>query len=150
MDSLSNTERERVKNILQRSPMVINKNNGNVYKRTGYLGKGQFGWVWKVIDKEGYQYAMKDLRITKGGKSESFWKTVTSEINILRRLNHKHIIQLIDDFSDERDYHMVTSYCDGGNLEDLIYQKEYMNKGLNEDLAIKYLMQMMFALISTT
>jgi serine/threonine protein kinase len=146
MDSLSNTERERVKNILQRSPMVINKNNGNVYKRTGYLGKGQFGWVWKVIDKEGYQYAMKDLRITKGGKSESFWKTVTSEINILRRLNHKHIIQLIDDFSDERDYHMVTSYCDGGNLEDLIYQKEYMNKGLNEDLAIKYLMQMMFAL----
>lgn len=146
MDGLIKSERERVKNILQQSPIVINKHNGNVYKRVGYLGKGQFGWVWKVIDKNGYQYAMKDLHITKGGKSKSFWKTVTSEINILRKLNHKHIIQLIDDFSDDRDYHMITSYCDGGNMEDLIYKKEYLNRGLDEDVAIKFLMQMMFAL----
>lgn len=146
MESLTNSERERVNNILKRSPMVINKQNGNVYKRVGYLGKGQFGWVWEVINKEGYRYAMKDLRITKGGKSESFWRTVTSEINILRRLNHKHIIQLVDDFPDERDYHMVTSFCDGGNLEDLIYMPKYLGKGVREDVAIKYLMQMMFAL----
>ena len=146
MESLTNSERERVINILKGSPMVINKTNGNAYKRVGYLGKGQFGWVWEVINKYGYRYAMKDLRITKNGKSKSFWKTVTSEINILKRLNHKYIIQLVDDFADERDYHMVTSYCDGGNLEDLIYTREYINKGLREDLAIKYLMQMMFAL----
>jgi serine/threonine protein kinase len=135
-----------VHHILTKYPIVINKTNGKVYKRVGYLGKGQFGWVWEVINKEGYRYAMKDLKITKSGKSKSFWKTVTSEIEILKKMNHKHIIQLIDDFADEKDYHMITSYCDGGNLEDLIYEKMYINKGVAEDVAIKYLMQMMFGL----
>ena len=146
MENLSHHERQKVHYILNKHPIVINKSNGKVYKRIGYLGKGQFGWVWEVINKEGYRFAMKDLKITKDGKSKSFWKTVTSEIEILKKLNHKHIIQLIDDFSDEKDYHMITSYCDGGNLEDLIYEKMYINKGLPEDSAIKYLMQMMFGL----
>ena len=145
MDSLTHNEREKVRYILKKYPIVINKSNGNVYKRIGYLGKGQFGWVWEVINKEGHRYAMKDLKITKDGKSKSFWKTVTSEIEILKKMNHKHVIQLVGDFADDKDYHMITSYCDGGNMEDLIYNRLYINKGLDEDTAIKYLMQMMFA-----
>lgn len=146
MEGLNPREQDKVNRILKHQPVVANRKTGAMYRRVGYLGKGQFGWVWKVIDQKGYVYAMKDLRITKDGKSKSFWKAVTSEIDILKKLNHKHIIQLVDDFADETDYHMVTSFCDGGNMEDRIYNQQYANKGLPEKVAIKYLMQMMFAL----
>ena len=146
MESLKPQERQKVDYILKKKPIVISAKSQNVYKRIGYLGKGQFGWVWEVINKDGYRYAMKDLHIKKNGTTKNFWQTISSEIEILKALNHKHIIQLVDDFEDGNEYHMITSFCDGGNMEDLIYERQHVGKGLDEDLAVKYLMEMMFAL----
>ncbi|KAL7905814.1 calcium/calmodulin dependent protein kinase [Trichoderma velutinum] len=47
-------------------------------------------------------------------------KEASNEINVLRRLNHRHIIQLIDWFESRDNYYIVTQNTDGGSLFDRI------------------------------
>ncbi|KAL6786489.1 kinase-like domain-containing protein [Trichoderma sp. SZMC 28012] len=53
-------------------------------------------------------------------KASSAEKEVSSEINALRRLNHTHIIQLIDWFESRDNYYIVTQNTDGGSLFDRV------------------------------
>ena len=42
------------------------------------------------------------------------------EAKILKKLNHKHIIQFHDSFIAKDDFCIVTEFCDGGDLEAFI------------------------------
>ncbi|PKK55067.1 hypothetical protein CI102_101 [Trichoderma harzianum] len=53
-------------------------------------------------------------------KAFSAEKEASSEINALRRLNHTHIIQLIDWFESKDNYYIVTQNTDGGSLFDRV------------------------------
>ncbi|UKZ52326.1 hypothetical protein TrVGV298_006101 [Trichoderma virens] len=52
--------------------------------------------------------------------SSSAEKEASSEIKALQRLNHPHIIQLIDWFESKDEYYIVTQNTDGGSLFDRI------------------------------
>ncbi len=45
------------------------------------------------------------------------------EINILRKLRHKNIVKFIDARKNEDYMYLITEFCNGGTLEDLILNK---------------------------
>lgn len=50
-------------------------------------------------------------------------ETQMREIQILKELDHPHILKLFEYFIDEKRVMMVTEYCSGGELFDLIEEK---------------------------
>jgi len=73
------------------------------------LGEGAFGKVWKVVHKKSrLERAMKQMKkssILKEDKEKLF-----SEMNILRNLDHPHIVKLYELFEDDKNFYLVTEY----------------------------------------
>lgn len=76
------------------------------------IGEGSFGKVYKArIKGTGQIVAMKF--IVKKGKNEKELKNLRSEIEILTKLNHPHIITLFDSFETDTDFVVVMEYAQG-------------------------------------
>ena len=76
------------------------------------LGRGVSSSVVLVKSKaNNKQYALKQMLKSKENK-ESFLR----EINILRQLKHKNIVQFDSYFVSNSCYYLTTSYCSGGTL----------------------------------
>ncbi|KAG5505238.1 hypothetical protein JIQ42_07445 [Leishmania sp. Namibia] len=76
------------------------------------IGEGSFGKVYKArIKGTGQIVAMKF--IVKKGKNEKELKNLRSEIEILTKLNHPHIIMLFDSFETDSDFVVVMEYAQG-------------------------------------
>lgn len=83
------------------------------------LGEGAFGKVWKVTSKAtGITRAMKSLKKTAVLKEEH--EQLFSELNILKDLDHPHIVKLFELYQDEKNYYLITELLSGGDLFDRI------------------------------
>ena len=78
--------------------MFINEKKGKVtndYTIGAVIGKGGYGEVKKVIHKiTGDVRAMKIIK--KEGCDEGYLKSLSNEINIMRELDHPHLIKLYE------------------------------------------------------
>jgi calcium-dependent protein kinase len=78
--------------------MFINEKKGKIlndYDVVCLLGKGGYGEVKKVIHKStGEVRALKIIK--KESCDETYLKSLSNEINILRQLDHPHIIKLYE------------------------------------------------------
>ena len=52
-----------------------------------------------------------------------------AEIDILRSLDHPHILKLYEYFEDAKNVYLITEMCTGGELFDKIIEKEYFEEG---------------------
>ena len=73
------------------------------YKHLDHLGHGAYGYVDKVQDVtlppppvEPVVYARKVIRIRAGWNRENQLRSVRNEFTILNRLNHNHIVSVLD------------------------------------------------------
>jgi calcium-dependent protein kinase len=84
------------------------------------LGCGSFGKVLKGRNKvTGCVCAVK--QIEKSSRQRAGSKpAVLSEISIMQRLSHPHIVKLLDHFEDENCYYLAMELCAGGKLTDFI------------------------------
>ena len=123
--------------------IIISKNKQaltDVYKLEGELGEGGYGKVFLVRHKK-----MKLLRAMKmvsvncnnDGKTEE-------EIELLRQLDHPNIVKLFEYFSNNDKYYLITEYCKGGDLSELIFKNK---KKLSEESAGYIMYQIFRALI---
>ena len=55
-------------------------------------------------------------------------KRFKTEIEILRNLDHPHIIKLFETFEDSRNIYLVMEKCDGGELFDRIIDSGYFDE----------------------
>lgn len=76
--------------------------------------------------RTGASYAVKIVTKAKLSKEDEI--ALKDEIEVLKDMEHKHIIRLHDVFEEPQHYFMVTEKMMGGELFDRIVQKSYYNE----------------------
>lgn len=80
------------------------------------IGNGSYGKVKEVIDIYSLtRRAVKIMKYEKLRKITNGWENIRCEMSILRKLNHKNVIKLIEvfDISEKGKVYMVFEYCIG-------------------------------------
>ena len=100
---------------------VIRKQSGNpldYYEKIEKIGKGTFGTVYKVRHKNtGIIRAMKV--IPKNNLKCGFTdEDIIQEINILKKLEHPHIIKLFEFYTFKKNYYLINEFCTDGDLSE--------------------------------
>ncbi|KAM3147294.1 hypothetical protein pb186bvf_000545 [Paramecium bursaria] len=114
----------------------------NYYSLGKVLGQGAFGKVWRVTHKTtGLVRAMKQLKKQSLIKEEE--QRLFSEMNILKNLDHPHIVKLFELYQDDGSYYLVTEYLQGGELFDRIKKMNYFS----ENKAADYIKQILTAVL---
>ena len=120
--TLKNCSQNEVKS-LSKLPIstqnVIRKQSGNpldYYDIIKKLGKGTFGTVYKVMHKNtGVVRAMKV--IPKNNLKCGFTdEDIIQEINILKKLEHPHIIKIYEFYTFKKNYYLINEFCSDGDL----------------------------------
>ncbi|KAD4982757.1 hypothetical protein R6Q59_002385 [Mikania micrantha] len=109
---------------------------GRIIRYSEVLGKGAFKKVYKAFDQfEGIEVAWNKVRINDDVlQSPDDYKTLYSEVHLLKSLKHKNIIKLHDSWIDiqNKTLNMITELFTSGNL------RQYRKKHKSVDLkAIK-------------
>lgn len=94
---------------------VIYGNELNVYIIAEYLGYGQYGKVFKVVEKDRLRAEPLACKI----QSIKFKK----EPKIHRLLSHKHIVKLLSSYCSTRYCFIFMEYCKNGTLHNLVRQR---------------------------
>ncbi|CAI5743227.1 unnamed protein product [Peronospora destructor] len=135
------------KNVTARGksvPAVVNSNSFEEQYTVGkVVGSGTFSVVRVAVHKPTSQrYAIKCIK--RDGLVAEDIEALTTEIAILKQINHPNIMILHDFFVEEKFYYLVTEFMEGGELFDRIVEKSYYNEREARDLvkllleAIKY------------
>lgn len=119
------------------SPTIQNRNITHDYKILDpIIGKGAFGEVRKAIHREtGIMRAIKII-FKESSKPEDLTRIVKEvkisffniKVEIMKKLDHPNIIRIFDFFQDDRHFYIVTELCNGGELFDVIMEKEFFSE----------------------
>lgn len=104
---------------------IINENKRTLkdeYNILGPLGEGGYGEVYLVCHiKMKLKRAMKVIPVNSKNEEEK----TDEEIELLKNLDHPNIVKLFEYFCDSEKYYLITEYCKGGDLFDLIKTKKF-------------------------
>lgn len=117
----------------------ITSPRGVTYNVLKVLGSGEFGKVYQVADPAGNFYAMKTVNWEKLKASEQMVNQFKNEQQVMEIVDHPRILKLYDRIFDGNFIHLITTFCDGGNLEELILKRQ--KTGIGEKAATNYLIQ---------
>jgi len=102
------------------------------------LGTGSFAHVYKGYNTvTNSVVAVKEIDFQKlrssGIKQEKLVKSLGAEINIMKMLSHRNILQFEAFFCEEEKIFMMIEYCSGGDLLSYLRKQEMFNaQGLEE------------------
>lgn len=109
------------------APQVGKKTFDNQYKRGKTLGEGAFSVVIEATDKTTKEsYAVKVVTKSKLTKEDEI--ALKDEIQVLKELQHPHIIRLYEVFEEKNFWYLVTEKMTGGELFDRIVAKSFYNE----------------------
>jgi len=112
------------------------------YKVVRELGSGSFGKVYEAEHRQTHQRrAVKELEKSAAEK-ETHAKFI-SEVEILSRLDHPHILKLYELYEDANKYYVVSEILTGGELFDYIIKVGH----LSEASAAKIMYQVLSAVV---
>ncbi|CCH60727.1 hypothetical protein TBLA_0D02230 [Henningerozyma blattae CBS 6284] len=88
------------------------------------IGKGSFAVVYRGYSNEdpNFKLAVKSVPKSKL-KNKKILENLEIEISILKKLNHKHIVNLIDCQRNKNDFLLIMEYCSLGDLTFLIKKR---------------------------
>ena len=124
---------------------VIRKISGDPfdnYRIIKKLGQGTFGQVYKIMQlKTGNIRALKI--IPKNNLRAGFTdKDITREINIMKNLDHPHIIKLYEFYKDTENYYLVNEFCTEGDLSEKMNKLKFLPEPI-----VKILMAQIFSAV---
>ncbi|TMW62512.1 hypothetical protein Poli38472_005130 [Pythium oligandrum] len=103
------------------------------------IGSGTFSVVREAIHRPtGQKYAIKCIK--REGLTVEDIEALTTEVAILKQMNHPNIMILHDFFQEEKYYYLVTEFMEGGELFDRIVEKSYYSEREARDL-VKLLLE---------
>jgi calcium-dependent protein kinase len=108
------------------------------YDTIKILGEGSFGKVVLVSHKiTGAIRAMKIIEKVDD-LIESNDQDVLNEINILKKIDLPSIIKIFEFYVDDKNYYLITEYCSGGELYELINDYQF------SEMRVAYIMYQLF------
>ena len=91
------------------------------YKKIKELGSGSFATVYLVKHNvTGAVRAMKEIKKISNEGEEDNELEIINEINILMKMDHPNIVKIFGFYITKNYYYLITEYCEGGSLFDLI------------------------------
>jgi calcium-dependent protein kinase len=105
------------------------------YTEIRELGSGSFATVKLVKNNvTGMIRAMKIIQkkkpeiIDNSGQSGTNDMDILNEINILKQIDHPNIVKIFEFYNSKDAYYLITEYCEGGELFQLISQKKILTE----------------------
>lgn len=91
------------------------------YERILFLGRGGAAEVFLMRHTERKSLcAMKRIKVENTRRAQ---RTILQEAEIVRRLQHPHVVKCSDAFVNDGFLYIVMNYCDGGTLDDKIKER---------------------------
>ncbi|TDH17037.1 hypothetical protein EPR50_G00004220 [Perca flavescens] len=98
-----------------------------IYEFGRKLGQGSFGVVYEATHIETQtKWAIKEVCRPAAGSSKA--EMLELEINILKQVNHAHIIRLQEVYHTAKMTYLVTELCVGGELKHLLQRKKFFTE----------------------
>ncbi|MCQ2816192.1 MAG: protein kinase [archaeon] len=120
------------KNLEFKSSMLvtcIKKNPKEDYDIVKELGEGGYGKVFKVKSKStGLIRAMKKISKIEG--QENIETDILNEIEALKKIDHPNIVKIFEYYMDSEGYYLITEFCSGGELFEIIEQKKKLEENI--------------------
>uniref|UniRef100_A0A7S3NDD0 non-specific serine/threonine protein kinase n=1 Tax=Aureoumbra lagunensis TaxID=44058 RepID=A0A7S3NDD0_9STRA len=107
---------------------------GDDYEVIGVLGQGSFGSVWKIRRLEdGLFFACKS--VVYSGMDQQHKEQLVTEVNVMRDLQHPHIVRYIDRHVDKKNgtLHIILELCQGGDLAKKIRDRKRQGRLFSEE-----------------
>jgi calcium-dependent protein kinase len=123
MDAIKN----RKLNIIINPRMLVSERRNPIeinYEVLEIIGQGGFGVVKKVKHKE--LDVVRALKIIKKSKykTNAEIKMIKNEIAVMKMVDHPNIVKLFEFFEDDENFYIITEYCGGGQLFEMIREKK--------------------------
>ena len=114
------------------------------FKEIRVVGRGSYGTAHLVKEvATGRKLVIK--KIPMSTLSEKERKDTGSEIQLLSRLQHPNVVQYVTDFVEDNVLHIVTAFCNGGDLAQMIKARKETNDYLDEDVILDIFIQLAMA-----
>lgn len=84
------------------------------------LGKGGFGEVWKVIHKKTNNTYVIKVIDKKNIIEQKLIEQMNREIEIMYKIDHPHIVKLVNHFEDDSKFYLILHYASKGQLYSLL------------------------------
>ena len=121
-------------------------NNG--FTKIKLIGKGAFGEVYLTSKKgSSIQYATKTIKKRIYAKNKKAKIYLENELALLKEINHPNIVKLIEIQETSDYYHIITEYCNGGDLSSSLEKyQEKNNKAFSEEIVQHIMRQLLSAI----
>ena len=88
--------------------------------------------------------AMKEIKKISNEGEEDNELEIINEINILMKMDHPNIVKIFGFYITSHYYYLITEYCEGGSLFDLIIN----NNGPFPEIQASYIMHQIFSVVN--
>lgn len=113
------------------------------YSNPQLIGKGNYGTAYLCQDVYNDKVVVKKISLFSMTEKEKM--DAYNECKLLKKVNHPNIIKYIDSFIEDDTLHIVTQYCDQGDLSSAIRKQKELNVYFDEDLIIDWFVQITMA-----
>lgn len=101
--------------------MIQNRLIDNKYEVIDELGKGGTSTVYLAIDNRLHKkWAIKALLKAQDGSNHFAIKSVLSEVNLMKRIDHPYLPRIIDIIEDTEAIYVVMDYIEGNSLDKVV------------------------------
>ena len=105
------------------------------------MGSGSFGSVFTAFDQNaGSLVAVKQISLA--GTSADGLSAVMAEMELLKRMDYKHITKYLGFYQDEANLYIILEFIEGGSLATIIHRFG----GVAEPLCARYITQTLLGL----
>jgi serine/threonine protein kinase len=135
----------------QKPKITQRKNTAGVGIKSKYLinpkilGTGKTSTVYSASKRENPEEKVA-IKVINKIKINQQLEKVMSEIDILKSLDHAHIVKYVEFYENEYNVYLVMENCTGGELHQVIQRKVRNNHGFSESEACRIVTKILEAL----